>query len=253
MKSRRILLLGCFLAAAVVWCPFPDLWAQPVFPPQGGEGPPEFLEAWKGFANWGFLLKLLAILLLAGLLGALIAYHPKSYGKAASLDELEQPKTFIMYAVVGAVVSQIVVVVPEMSLVVFGIGGLLRFRTDVGAAKDTGRVILATVLGLACGLHLFALAVIGTLFGWILIYFLEARPAYRVMIKGLESDKIASAAQAYRDALEKKDCRIIRERKNFVKGQASFVFRSPLSQEELESGFEEISSDLRGAVDWETT
>ena len=30
--------------------------------------------------------------------------------------------------------------------VVFGIGGLMRFRTNVGEAKDTGRVILVTVV-----------------------------------------------------------------------------------------------------------
>jgi hypothetical protein len=216
----------------------------------------EFAEGWKLFAHPKFLLPLLAALVLAAVLAATIAYHPKSYRKLGSVAELEQPKTFILYAVVGAMVAKVVALNPAMAMVVFGIGGLMRFRTDVGAAKDTGRVILVTVAGLACGLNFFTLAIVGTAFGWILIYMLEARVVFKITAKGLESEQINVAAQAYREALTALGGQIIRERKNFVKGQASFLFRAPgsFNRDDLEERLEkDIPRELAGAVDWDTT
>ena len=37
------------------------------------------------------------------LLGATIAYHPTVRRKAVSIPQLEQPKTFILYAIVGVI------------------------------------------------------------------------------------------------------------------------------------------------------
>ena len=273
MRSRNTgLLLGAILALAAT---LPSVQAQPVLavellnkvvelnPPeslaaeQAAEGAiREFTKGWKLFAHPNFLLPLLASLALAALLAASIAYHPKSYHKLGSVAELEQPKIFIMYAVVGAMVAKVVVINEAMALVVFGIGGLMRFRTDVGAAKDTGRVILVTVVGLACGLNFFTLAIIGSLFGWVLIFLLEARVVFKITAKGLEAEKINVAALAYRDLLTRLGGRIMRERKNFVKGQVAFTFRAPgtLTRDDLEEHFEkEVPPDLAGAVDWDTT
>jgi hypothetical protein len=212
----------------------------------------DFQTGWLAFAEWRFLLQLVVELVLAAFLSALIAWHPKSYGKASTLDELEQPKTFIMYAVVAAVTANIVLVLPAMALVVFGIGGLLRFRTDVGPAKYTGRVILVTM---ACGLNLFPLAVLGTAFGWVLVFLLESRITYRIVIKGLEKEQLDQASDVYLKVLEKKRCSVISHKKNFIKGQFNIVFRAPasLGREDLEEIFHRIPKELRGSVDWETT
>ena len=228
----------------------------------GNEDP---LRGWDAFKNWEVLLNLLGVLSLSAFLAALIAYHPRSYGKATSLAELESPKTFLLYGVVGALVAIVAANSPNpaIGLVIFGIGGLLRFRTDVGAAKDTGRVILVTIVGLACGLNYFAPAVVATAFGWILILVLEARPAFKITVKGLvtmdgerQENRVAPSLEAYRALFEKLDCNVIRERKNFIKGQFTFVFRAPrgMTPEDLEEHIPtEISEELRGGVDWSST
>jgi hypothetical protein len=229
--------------------------AQIPMPGGKDKAPPDFLQGLEDFQNWRFLLELLANLGLAAALGASIAYHPKSRAKATTLEEFEQPSTFIMYAVVGAIVAKVAVVYELMALVVFGIGGLLRFRTDVGPAKDTGRVILVTIIGLACGMNLFPLAVLGTAFGWGLIYALESRAAFRIVIKGLKGQQVTDAAQAYRQTLEEYGCKVLSEKKNFTKGQAAFVFRAPAGagREDVEEIFQEVPANLQGAVDWEST
>jgi len=209
-------------------------------------------NAWLHFGEGPLLVQILLSFVLAVVLGAFIAYHPRSYGKAMTLADVEQPKIYLMYSLVGAVVAMIVRVQPAMAFVVFGIGGLLRFRTDVGAAKDTGRIILVTCAGLCCGLQLYTVAVLGTAFGWVLIHFLEARVAHRVVIKGLGPDVLAQAAAAYNRVLEENGAAILSEKKNFVKQQVGFVFRAPgiLDREEMEELFKSIDPKLQGAVDW---
>src|SRR5262245_37196458 len=92
----------------------------------------DVLSGWERFTDLWFMVDMLVVLLLAVGLGAAIAYHPLTRRKATTMEELEQPKTFIMYAMVGAVIGLIVPIYPVMGAVLFGIGGLLRFRTDVG-------------------------------------------------------------------------------------------------------------------------
>ena len=210
---------------------------------------------WDDFTRPWVVVDMAVVLLISMALGALIAYHPLTRSKVSSIDEFEQPKTFILYATVGAVVAQLVLVRPTMAFVVFGIGGLMRFRTDVGEAKDTGRVILVAVVGLCCGLKLFVLAFLATGLGWILIYVLESQQAERVQIKGLQGESIPKAADAYRDILTTAGCAIIRERKNFVKGQVTFVFSMPrgVQRDSVHEECDKLPGELRGTADWETT
>lgn len=208
---------------------------------------------WEAFGDVEFIVQMAIVLLIAVLLSAIIAYHPLTRSKAASLEAIEQPKTFIMYSMVGAVIAQIVKVQPSMALVIFGIGGLLRFRTNVGEAKDTGRVILVTVVGLCCGLELYVVAVLATAFGWVLIFALERRRTERVLIQGLERDVIARAAHAYATILRDAGCSILGEETNVKKGTISIVYRAPrsLDSAELERRLAEVPEELRGATNWE--
>lgn len=213
-------------------------------------------EGWQGFLDFWFLGRALLSLLLATFLAALIAYHPRSHRRVDSLDEVEVPKILIMYAVVGAVIGIMVLKYGlVVGFVVFGIGGLIRFRTDLGSATKTGRVIFVTVMGLCAGLDLPHVAVVATGFGFILIYVLDARPAYRIIVKGLVAEHVPEAAEFYRSVLEQQGCRILGEKKDFNKGQVSLVFRSSpqVDREDLTHLFEvDVPEEVKGLVDWQT-
>ena len=213
----------------------------------------EFLKGLQEFAEWDVLGGMLGVLMLAAVLGMVIAYHPRTYGKAATLEEAEQPKIFIMYAVVGAIIAVVVKAHPIMGIVVFGIGGLFRFRTDVGPAKDTGRVILVTCVGLCCGLMLFVAAIVGTAFAWVVIWLLEGTVAHRVLVKGLDPTVLAKSAEAYEEVLRENGLHLMSQKKNFIKNQVAFIFRAPgkIDREQLEGLFKDIPPKLQGAVDWE--
>lgn len=211
------------------------------------------LDGWSSFANGWLLLDMAIVLLLSLILGAIIAYHPTTRRQVTSLDQYEQPKTFLMYAMVAAVVALIVKVQPAMAFVIFGIGGLLRFRTMVGEAKDTGRVILVTVVGLCCGLKIFVVAVLATAIGWLAIYLLEQQTAGIIRVSGVGEESLHDATKAYRSAIAASGCSIIGEQTKFIKREFLFVVKAPpsLDREALEAEFEALEKPLQGVVDWE--
>lgn len=208
-----------------------------------------------GFTDVAFLLNAGFALLLASALGAIIAYHPASRRSVDSLEEVEAQKVFVLYAAIGAITGTMVLRHGTVvGFVVFGIGGLIRFRTDLRSAAMTGRLILVTLIGLACGLQLAHLAVLTTAFGFVLIALLDATVTCRIVVKHLGAGSLASAALAYRSLLEREGCRVLGETKSFAKEQVALVFHAPrrLAREQLARTLDaEVPDALKGAVDWE--
>lgn len=232
--------------------------AQGMFSGGGGSssnatGPDLLLEGWSSFSDAWVVLDMCVVLAMALILGAFIAYHPSTRRRVSSLDHFEQPKTFLMYALVSAVVALIVNKNEAMALVVFGIGGLMRFRTMVGEAKDTGRVILVTVIGLCCGLKLYVVALPAAVIGWLVIYFLETQIAGIIRVSGVAHEKLHEAVRSYRAVIDKADCSIIGEQSKFLKHEFLFVVSAAPSfdRESLQTSLEALPDDVRGKVDWE--
>ncbi|MCB1045017.1 MAG: MgtC/SapB family protein [Acidobacteria bacterium] len=213
-------------------------------------------EGWAGFLNGPFMLDFFISLVLATLLGGVIGYHHRIHRKQQSIEETDAPKTLILYSVVGALIGVMVVHYGfVVGFIVFGIGGLLRFRTDVGPAKQAGRIILVTMIGLSVGLGLPHVAIITTLYSYILLYVLERADTYRLTLRGLTPDLLAQKAQAYREGLLAIGCSVLSERKNFVKGQVVFVIRvrNHVDRDELEQRLvTHLDENEVCATDWET-
>jgi hypothetical protein len=212
-------------------------------------------EGWSGFTDVGFMAHALLTLILATVLGGAIAYHPKHGQTADTPEEIESPQIFMMYAVIGAIIGILVVKYGlVVGFVLFGIGGLIRFRTVMRSASLTGRVIYVTLIGLSCGLELPHVAVLATAFGFVLIYVLDAHATYRIDIRALTPEHVAEAASKYRALLEQANSRILSEKKNPRKGRVRFIFQSArrVKRSELESLLESgVDEPLKGTIDWE--
>jgi hypothetical protein len=212
-------------------------------------------EGWRGFADFGFLLNALFTLSLATVLGATVAYHPKHRQTADTLEEIEAPKVYVLYSVIGALIGIMVVKYGlVVGFVLFGIGGLIRFRTLLRSAVLTGHVIFVTLIGLSCGLDLPHVAVLASAFGFGLIYLLDSHVTYRIDIRGLPLEGFAAAAAQYRELLEGAGCRILNEKKNPGKQRAIFIFRinREVGRPRLEDLLEtKIDPSVRGSVNWE--
>ena len=72
----------------------------------------------------------------------------------------------------------------EIALVLFGIGGLVRFRTVFDDPRQTGLAIIAAVLGLACGMSEYALAGIALAVVYLVNWWLTRTTVLRVRVRG---------------------------------------------------------------------
>ena len=212
-------------------------------------------EGWVVKDYW-FLADFISRLLLASFLAAIIAYHPKSRRQVENLEAAEAPKCFILYAVVAAIIGTVVLKFGGIvGFVVFGIGGLLRFRTNVGSATATGRVILATVIGLCAGLDLPHVAILSTLFAFILVWIVDSHTTYSMNVQGLSKGVLSEAATAYRQELERNGFRILGERKNLQKHSFRLIFSGPSQKncDEIEEALhQQIKEKYFGTIDWDS-
>lgn len=241
-----LLALGLLLLTPAAWAQVSEAFSQ-TGAPQG--------EGWSGFSNRSFLLGAFLNLMLAGVLGAVIGYHPRRMRTADTLEEIEAPKVSIVYAIIGSLIGILVVQYGlVMGFVLFGIGGLIRFRTVMGSAQLTGQIIFVTLIGLTCGLELPHVAVLAALFDFVLTFLLEARITYRVDVRGLPMEHFTEAAQAYREVFAGRRFRLLSETPRPEKGRVSFIFRTAGRDtrdliEELMR--ENVPESLRGSLDWE--
>ena len=193
-------------------------------------------------------------LMVAIVLSMFIAFHPQTFGKKEDINEIEAPKTLIFYAIIGSLVGATVADYgPELGFIFFGLGGLMRFRTNSGTSIQTGRLILVALIGLCCGLKMLYIAVISTLVCWILIYFLERKTLYHIEIKKIDSKVFLESVAAYRQALKRQKCKIIIEQKNEVKSRVEFIFNAPskLHRESIEQYLDkQVAENNRGLIDW---
>ena len=210
---------------------------------------------WPGFSDVHFLVGAFLHLLLAAALGAVMGYHPRRLRTADTLAEIEAPKVSIVYAVIGSLIGILVVNYGlVVGFVLFGIGGLIRFRSVMGSAQLTGQVIFVTLIGLTCGLDLPHVAILATAFDFVLTLILEAKVTYSVDVRGLPPERFAEAAEAYRAVLAGRRFRVLSETKRPERGRVCFIFRSSGrdTREHIEELFQEgVDPSLRGSLDWE--
>ncbi len=210
---------------------------------------------WAGFTDTEALTQSFLALILATVLGSIIAFHPTTARTVDTREEAELPKVLIMYALVGAVVGEIVLEYGMVvGFVIFGLGGLMRFRTDAASTRDTGRLIMVTLIGLISGLNLPHFAVMATVFAWILIYVFDGHPVCELKVNEVPKGKVREASDAYRNTLVALGCKVISENRSFTKNRIIFVVRAPRNkpQATLTAALcEQVPAEVRGELDWE--
>ena len=144
-------------------------------------------QSLQQFAHPEFMLRLFLSLCLAVGCAWLIAWHPRRSSLLNPLSDLEERKALILLGMVGAIIAELSGINQTLAFVIFGIGALLRFRTALDNPKLTGKAITVVVVGLACGMGSWAMAVFVTVFSWVVVYWLDSHASCRIRIR-LEKD-----------------------------------------------------------------
>ena len=196
------------------------------------------------FGHPEFILRLFLSLSLAVGCAYAIAWHPRRASLADPLSDLEERKALILLGVVGAVVAELSGTSQTLAFVIFGIGALLRFRTLLDNPKLTGKAIMVVVVGLACGMGSWAMAVFVTAFSWVLVYWLDSHSSCRVRIRLDDGEDPKPVFGTVQSLLVSHKCRLQSSALYEDKGQMVFLLYIPtgVDPRQLEA---EVRSSLR--------
>jgi hypothetical protein len=196
------------------------------------------------FGHPEFILRLFLSLSLAVGCAYAIAWHPRRASLADPLADLEERKALILLGVVGAVVAELSGTSQTLAFVIFGIGALLRFRTLLDNPKLTGKAIMVVVVGLACGMGSWAMAVFVTGFSWVLVYWLDSHSSCRVRIRLDDGEDPKPVFGTVQSLLVSHKCRLQSSALYEDKGQMVFLLYIPtgVDPRQLEA---EVRSSLK--------
>lgn len=211
-------------------------------------------QGWKQLQNLPELLEFLGAVALAGVLTASIAYHPVILSERRSADNYQEPRTLFMFGLIGLLVGFMVMHHGYLiGFVIFGLGGLMRFKTDTGDIGDTRRLILVTLISLSVGLNLPVMAVFGTACAWAIIWFL-GRWTHITLEVQFESGKLQKLnMDILRDLLRERGFEVISGSKQRFKSSADYllVVEGGTGRNALLREMTSISAGkLHGISDW---
>src|SRR5438874_10049105 len=179
------------------------------------------------FGHPDFILRLLLSLVLAVGCAVAIAWHPRRASLRDPLRDFEERKALILLGVVGAVVAELSGTSQTLAFVIFGIGVLLRFRTLLDNPKLTGKAIMVVVVGLACGMGSWAMAVFVTAFSWVLVYWRDSHSSCRVRIRLDDGEDPKPVFCTVQSLLVSHKCRLQSSALYEDKGQMVFLLYLP--------------------------
>jgi hypothetical protein len=179
------------------------------------------------FGHPDFIFRLFLSLILAVGCAWVIAWHPRRASLADPLADLEERKALVLLGVVGAVIAELTGTSQTLAFVIFGIGALLRFRTVLDNPKLTGKAITVVVVGLACGMGSWAMAVFVTAFSWGLLFWLDSHSSCRVRIRLDDGEDPKPVFGTVQSLLVSHKCRLQSSALYEDKGQMIFLLYIP--------------------------
>jgi len=174
------------------------------------------------FLHPEFMLRLLLSLMLAVGCAWVVAWDPRRSWRLDSPSDYEERKTLILLGMVGAIVAELSGTSQTLAFVIFGIGALLRFRTALDNPKLTVKAITVVVIGLACGMGSWVMAIFVTAFSWILIFVLDSHVACRIRIRHSEEADAKAVFGKLQTYLVSRGCRL--QGSPLYKGKRQVVF-----------------------------
>ena len=192
-----------------------------------GESWQAMRHSFEQFLHPEFMLRLFLSLMLAVGCAWVVAWDPRRSLRLDSPTDFEERKTLVLLGMVGAVVAELSGVSQTLAFVIFGIGALLRFRTALDNPKLTVKAIIVVVIGLACGMGSWVMAVFVTAFSWILIFFLDSQIACRIRIRHSQEGDRQAILDTVQSFLVSRGCRLHNSAEYKGKREVEFLMHVP--------------------------
>lgn len=188
---------------------------------------------------------------LAALLGAVLALRPRRGGTPERQPAVVQ--TQIILAIVGSFIMLVVGASLARAFGVAGAANLIRYRSKVDDPKDAVVMLCALSAGLASGVGLYGLAVIGTVFIVSCLWVIEGfEPQTRVFELNV---KLGTKTQDLRPKIEEvlRRYKARYELRTASEEMVSYMVTTPksLRTDRVSNLIMELVPDGKGAVEWD--
>jgi uncharacterized membrane protein YhiD involved in acid resistance len=196
------------------------------------------------------LLAAVVRLPLAAVLGTALALRPRRRG-----TPLRQPavvQTQIVLAVVGALIMLVVGASLARAFGIVGAANLIRYRSKIEDPKDAVVMLCTLSVGLSCGVGLYGLALVGTLFIGVALWIIES---FEPQTRAFElTVKLGERTKDLRPRIEQvlRRFKAKYELRGASPEEVTYVVTAPreLHTDRVSSALTELVPDDKGAVEW---
>ena len=187
---------------------------------------------------------------LAALLGTVLALRPRRNGTPERQPAVVQ--TQIILAVVGSLIMLVVGASLARAFGIVGAANLIRYRTKIDDPKDAVVMLCALAVGLASGVGLYGLSVIGTLFIVLCLWVIEGfEPQTRIFELNIKmGDKTVDLRPKIEEVLRRYKVRY--ELRTAGEENVLYMVTTPkaLRTDRVSNALMELMPDNKGAVEW---
>lgn len=187
---------------------------------------------------------------LAALLGTVLALRPRRRGTPERQPAVVQ--TQIILAVVGALIMLVVGASLARAFGIVGAANLIRYRTKIDDPKDAVVMLCALSVGLASGVGLYGLAVVGTVFITSCLWIIEGfEPQTRIFELTVKlGDKTADLRPKLEEILRRFKARY--ELRTAAEEEVCYMVTTPrlLRTDRVSNAIMELVADGKGSVEW---
>ena len=187
---------------------------------------------------------------LAALLGTVLALRPRRGGTPERQPAVVQ--TQIILAVVGSLIMLVVGASLARAFGVAGAANLIRYRSKIDDPKDAVVMLCALAAGLAAGVGLYGLAVIGTLFITLCLWIIEGfEPQTRLFELAI---KMGEKTQDHRPKIEEvlRRYKVRYELRTAAEDNVVYMVTTPkaLRTDRVSNAIMELMPEGKAAVEW---
>ena len=208
---------------------------------------------WSQLANLEEMQQFLLAVVETVVLTVLLAFHPFANLRRRGTQEWFVPQCLFLYGLIGMLVGFLVVHHGYLiGFVIFGVGGLFRFRMESLSLLDTALLIVVALNGLAIGLDLPVMAVLGAVAAWIVIWASGRQTATTVEIRLDDKADMAAAVPRIQAALGERGYRVLSATKTKFKPELEVVIAlsGNAGQGRLSKDLTALAGEDIGIEDW---
>jgi uncharacterized membrane protein YhiD involved in acid resistance len=188
---------------------------------------------------------------LAAMLGAVLALRPRRNGTPERQPAVVQ--TQIVLAVVGALIMLVVGASLARAFGIVGAANLIRYRSKIDDPKDAVVMLCALAVGLASGVGLYGLSVIGTVFIVFILWIIEGfEPQTRLFELNIKlGDKTQDLRPRIEEVLRRYKARY--ELRTSAEDEVTYMVTTPkaMRTDRVSNALTELAPDAKGSVEWE--